>query len=177
MVNQHFYDDILVPIKKDHAKDLFSHIFQSKILDTIQWDGPKSIDDLTNGFAARELEMAKGNIHQFTIIDPQTHKPAGSIDIRLENNMYRADIGLWIGESFQGQGLGTKAVKKITKYGFDILKLEKIEASIFVGNLSSRAVFERCGYSLEGTIRFKTKKYGKLVDEWLFGITKPEFEE
>jgi ribosomal-protein-alanine N-acetyltransferase len=175
-MNKYLFDDILIPIKEKHARELFPHIYKTKIVDTIQWDGPENLEDFERSLAERELQMDKGNLHQFTIIDPQTNKPAGSIDIRPESNLYRADVGLWIGQNFQGQGLGTKAIKSITKYGFQSLNLEKIEASIFVGNLSSRKIFEKCGYSLEGTIRYKTKKYGKLVDEWLFGITKPEIQ-
>jgi RimJ/RimL family protein N-acetyltransferase len=83
-------------------------------------------------------------------------------------------MGLWIGPPFQGKGYATSAVKRILKYGFETLGMQKIEAKIFVGNIASRRVFEKCGFQLEGTIRRAEIKRGKFVDEWLFGILKEE---
>lgn len=172
------YDNkIITPIMGNHAEELFPYVYKTKVVDTIQWNGPDNLKSFIDGFKEREASMSKGSLHQFTILDPETGKPAGSIDIRPETNLFRADIGLWIGESFQGKGLGSQAVRNITRYGFEILNLEKIEASIFVGNKSSRRMFEKCGYSLEGTIRCKTTKYQNYIDEWLFGMIKSDFNK
>ena len=54
------------------------------------------------------------------------------------------------------------------------LRLEKLEATVFVGNVASRRVFEKNGFLLEGTIRRAVKKRGRLVDEWLFGLLPEE---
>jgi RimJ/RimL family protein N-acetyltransferase len=175
-MKQNTFKDIITPVKAEHARELFPYVFKTKVVDTIQWNGPENIEDFTKGLKEREIAMSNGDIHLFTIIDPSSNKPAGSIDIRIEENLYRADVGLWIGEPFQGKGLGSQAIQNITRYGFDVLKLEKIEASIFVGNTASRKAFEAAGYSLEGTIRSKTKKYDQLINEWVFGIIKSEFQ-
>jgi uncharacterized protein (DUF952 family) len=98
----------------------------------------------------------------------------GSIDIRPRNDV-RADIGLWIGSPYHGQGIGSQAVQKITAYGFFSLGLEKIEAEIFVGNQASRRIFEKCGFILEGTRRLSVRKRGQLLDEWNLGITRQDY--
>ena len=168
---------VLIPVEGHHSKELFPMIHNSSITDTIQWDGPESYEELRGGLRERERLMKDGKIHMFTIVDPESGKLAGSIDIRPDAEKFCADVGLWIGESFQGKGLGTKAVKEITAYGFKALELSKVESYIFTGNVASRRIFEKCGYSLEGTIRWKVKKRGKLIDEWILGILSEEYYE
>jgi RimJ/RimL family protein N-acetyltransferase len=167
--------ELLIPVKKEHAAKLFLLIWGTSVTDTILWDGPESIESYESGFAEREKEVARGLRHMQTIVDPESGSFAGTADIRPDSNYLRADIGLWIGTPFQGRGLGTRVVHELTRYGFEVLGLNKIEGSVFVGNDASRRVFEKCGYSLEGTIRSAVRKRGVPVDEWIFGILKAEF--
>ncbi len=150
------------------APYLFPLIYTSKVTDTILWDGPVNFEEYQTALNERQQQHLKGEIHFFTMLENKT-TPIGTINIRPKND-FRADIGLWIGEKFHGKGYGTQAVKEITKYGFEKLKLQKIEATVFVGNLASRKIFENNGFVLEGTIRNAVKKRGVLVDEWLLGI-------
>lgn len=149
---------------------LFPLIYNSPITETIVWDGPSNLTEYKNGLTEREFQHQRGEIHLFTIIE-SSGGPIGSITIRPQT-VFRADIGLWIGLPFHGKGYGTEAVGLITKYGLEKLNLDKIEASIFLGNVASRKIFEKNGYILEGTIRSAVKKRGELVDEWLFGFVR-----
>jgi RimJ/RimL family protein N-acetyltransferase len=164
----------LKPVEEADAIELFSLLHESNVTDTILWDGPESLDSLKRGLREREEWVRAGKCHQFTVIESGSGKRIGSIDIRPYDEPFRGDMGLWIGPPFQGKGYATSAVKRILKYGFETLGMQKIEAKIFVGNIASRRVFEKCGFQLEGTIRRAEIKRGKFVDEWLFGILKEE---
>ena len=163
------------PVKAQDAEELFPLIYKSSITDTICWDGPSSLEDFRSGLKEREHLAQEGAVHQFTIIERKTSKTIGSIDIRPYEELFRGDIGLWIGVPFQGKGYGSEAVRQIVRYGFEELHMEKIEAKIFVGNLASKMVFEKVGFQLEGTLRRCEKKRGRFIDEWVLGILKEEF--
>ncbi|MGZ3771659.1 MAG: GNAT family N-acetyltransferase [Bdellovibrio sp.] len=152
------------------ADFLFPYIHNSPVTDNIVWDGPTTLAEYKDGLNQRETQHLNGEVHFFTIIE-SANNPIGTITIRPQNE-FRADIGLWIGLPFHGKGYGTEAIQLITDYGFDKLKLQKIEALVFVGNLASRKIFEKNGYVLEGTIRSAVKKRGKLLDEWILGLVK-----
>ncbi|MFL5815477.1 MAG: GNAT family N-acetyltransferase [Bdellovibrionia bacterium] len=164
----------LKPVKEADAAELFELLHGSNVTDTILWDGPDSLDTLRRGLKEREELHQEGKCHQFTIVEVSSGKRIGSIDIRPYDDPFRGDMGLWIGLPYQGKGYATNAVKQILKYGFESLRMQKIEAKIFLGNVASRRVFEKCGFQLEGTIRRAEIKRGKFVDEWLFGILKEE---
>ncbi len=164
----------LKPVLGEHAKLLFP-LVTSNITQTIQWDGPSSFEDYETGLTEREQLHKSKKIHMFSIFNVKTNKPIGSIDIRPDSNMFRADIGLWVGEEFHGKGAGTQSVKEITTYGFNKLALKKIEASVFLGNMASRKIFEKNNYKLEGTIRSACLKKNKAIDEWILGITEADY--
>ena len=54
--------------------------------------------------------------------------------------------------------------------------MEKVEACAFLGNLGSRRVLEKCGFAQEGLTRKAVLKRGRWLDEWVFGITREEWE-
>jgi ribosomal-protein-alanine N-acetyltransferase len=162
-------------VEVSDADALFPLIYQTGVTSTICWDGPKSFEDYREGLRKREMEVKDGFTHLFTIVERSTGRQVGSIDIRPYNHPYLSDMGLWIGMPFQGKGYATEAIRQIAAYGFEKLRMEKIEAKIFVGNIASRRAFEKNGFQLEGTIRKGVHKAGEYIDEWLFGLTREDF--
>ena len=161
----------LRPIRGEDADLLYPHLIGTGVPDTLLWDGPASLDEYRTSLSRFAEGTACGELHHFAIVDGE--QPIGCLSVRPENE-FRGDTGLWIGRDFHGRGVGTEAVRLAARYAFDTLKLEKLEATVFVGNVASRRVFEKNGFRLEGTIRRAVKKRGRLVDEWLFGLLPEE---
>lgn len=64
-----------------------------------------------------------------------------------------ASIGYWLGETQEGRGTMTQAVRALTGYAFDHWGLNRVEIRVDVENLRSRAIPERLGFQQEGTLR------------------------
>lgn len=160
------------PLPQD-AVVLFPFVDGTSVCDTLAWDGPESADEYSQGLALRSLQVLAGDKHFFTIVLRETGQPIGSCDLRFENgDTTQANVGLWIGEPFQGKGYGTQVVASLTAYGFGKLGLSKIVADIFVGNWASRRAFEKNGYQLEATQAAALVKRGSPVDEWFLGLSR-----
>lgn len=63
------------------------------------------------------------------------------------------EIGYWCRTRFRGRGLITEAVKAIAAFGFEHLRLARVEALPDERNMASCRVCERAGLRLEGAIR------------------------
>lgn len=168
-------DVYLRPPLPTDADQLYPLLIEGRVTDTIAWDGPESLDELRQGMALRALQVLNGEKHYFTIVEAESDGPIGTCDIRLEAaDASRANVGLWIGEPFQGQGYGTQVIAALVAYGFDQLGLDRIEADVFVGNWASRRIFEKNGFALERTETAALLKRGEPVDEWMFGLDRSE---
>ena len=55
-------------------------------------------------------------------------------------------------------------------YGLLHLGLERVEWKAHVGNVASRRVAEKAGFTFEGTLRAYGSKDGRRVDEWIASL-------
>lgn len=89
----------------------------------------------------------------FGIIEKSSGRFAGCMGIHplLEHN--RAEVGYWLGAPFWGRGLATSALRLLLKFGFETLKLNRVEAGHFDYNPASGRVMEKAGMRFEGLRR------------------------
>ncbi len=97
-------------------------------------------------------------------------KLSGVIGLVVQKDVYQksAEIGYWIGEPFWGNGIATRAVELITKYGFDTLHLNRIYTGVFEYNIASMRVLEKNGFKKEGIFKNAIIKNNKVCDEHRF---------
>jgi len=77
-----------------------------------------------------------------------------------------AEVGWACLPHARGTGVATDAVQALCRWGFAALGLDVVEALIAVGNWPSRAVAEKCGFTVDGTRRHAMPQRGRRVDAW-----------
>jgi len=75
----------------------------------------------------------------------------GSCWFRTDQWHKKAGLAYWVARKHWNKGLATEACRRMIRYGFDEMELERIEASIIVGNDSSVRAAEKIGMTREGT--------------------------
>ena len=79
-----------------------------------------------------------------------------------------AELGYDLSKHCWGTGLMTQAVRRVTQWGFEELALNRIQATVMVGNTRSARVLEKCGFQREGTLREYKICRGQPSDFWIF---------
>lgn len=65
----------------------------------------------------------------------------------------KTEIGYWLSENFQKQGIVTKSVRKLCDYAFQELGINRIQIKCAVGNSASSNIPKRLGFCFEGIER------------------------
>ncbi|PRY14257.1 ribosomal-protein-serine acetyltransferase [Pontibacter ummariensis] len=79
---------------------------------------------------------------------------AGIIDLKEIDFLNRKlEIGYWLGENYQGKGIMYRSCKTLIRYAFRILKMNRIQIKVGVGNSRSSNIPKRLGFTLEGIQR------------------------
>lgn len=112
--------------------------------------------------------------HVFGIFDKGVLK--GSVGLFVQQDVYRfsAELGYYIGEAHWGQGLATKAIRAIIKYGFKELELNRIYAGVFENNKTSFRVLEKNGFVLEGIKKQGVYKNNQILDEYFYALIRKQ---
>jgi RimJ/RimL family protein N-acetyltransferase len=82
-----------------------------------------------------------------------------------------AELQIRIGEwSEHGRGYGTEAIKQLTKFGFEVLKLHRIGLHVFANNMQAIRAYQKAGFKIEGCLKEAVCIEGKFIDVVLMGI-------
>jgi len=106
----------------------------------------------------------------------ENKKLIGTIDLRntqLINNC--GEIGYVISNKYWNNGIMTEAVKRVIMFGFNEMKLNRIEAYCEVENIGSARVMEKAGMQFEGVLREKIYIKNKYRSMKMYSILKSEY--
>jgi RimJ/RimL family protein N-acetyltransferase len=77
------------------------------------------------------------------------------------------EIGFWTAKEHRGNGYITEAATAASRWAFTDLSIDRVEWRAEVGNTGSRAVAERAGFTVEGTLRSAINNKGVRRDCWV----------
>jgi RimJ/RimL family protein N-acetyltransferase len=91
--------------------------------------------------------------HQFAML--LDDRIVGSIGLQ-ESTTRSAVLGYWCVPEVRGRGIATRALRLLTRYGFEELGLERLELTVDPDNVASQRVAEKAGFTREGVLRSHT---------------------
>jgi len=111
------------------------------------------------------------------IITLKDRKPIGTVAFLNHDSVNRkAELRKLIGDSeYRGKGYGKEATKYWIKYGFEILKLQKIYLNTTETNFHNIKINEELGFKVEGILRDEILMDGIPHDVLRMGLLNENF--
>ena len=171
------YTDGVFAIRRYQAQDvhpLYEAARESidQIYPWMEWCHPRfSMKDSTAWVMSRDHDWNTGTEYSFVIIDATTRQFLGGCGINGVNRGHRfANLGYWIRTSATRKGAATAASKLLARFGFEELKLIRIEIVVAIGNKASERVAEKLGALREGILRRRLMIGTKAHDATMFSL-------
>jgi RimJ/RimL family protein N-acetyltransferase len=140
---------------------------------------PLTSADPVNGEQTREFfeEVVSGDDSVNLLICVEGgDEPVGDIVLfKIQDRRRWAEIAISIAPEHWGNGYATEASELIVDYAFSERNLHRLQTRVIEPNDASARVWEKLGFTLEGTLRENqyydgeyvgTRYYGLLEDEW-----------
>lgn len=164
--------------EKRHAEEIYRLIDQERdhLRKWMAWvDNTKSVEDIEANIEDSLMQFAKND--GFVAGIWYNGRLAGTIGLHSINWKHKStSIGYWLGQEFMGKGIMTKACRAIVEFAFDELGLHRIEIQCAEGNLKSRAIPERLGFTKEGVSRESEFLYDHYVTHIVYGMLSDEWK-
>ncbi len=94
----------------------------------------------------------------------------------LDGRNQHAEVGYDLAKAYWRQGIMTEALKPVLRFGFEVLKLHRLEANVTEGNIASAKTLLKMGFQQEGVWRERAYLRGQFYDLLQFGLLRREFE-
>ena len=85
-------------------------------------------------------------------------------------------IGISVAGEWQGKGVGTALMAAAVDLADNWLNLTRLELKVYADNVAAIHLYERFGFSYEGTLRQHAFRNGKYVDSNVMGRLRPAKE-
>lgn len=117
-------------------------------------------------------EIAHGTGIPFLIFDKASNRLAGGITLgNIRHGVAQSgQIGYWMGVDHAGKGQMLEALNLVVGFGFETLRLHRIEAACIPDNARSIRVLEKAGFQREGLLRSYLRINGVWQDHFLYAL-------
>jgi RimJ/RimL family protein N-acetyltransferase len=124
----------------------------------------------TEFIATRDPERMAGRELALAIVD-HGDTLLGAIGMsNFDWSDHRGEIGYWMARDARGRGLGTRAVRLLSRWAIDALALERVELLANPANEGSQRLAERAGFTREGLLRRYRTRHGVREDLVMFSL-------
>jgi RimJ/RimL family protein N-acetyltransferase len=107
----------------------------------------------------------EGSMFTFGVFLP-TGGLAGMLALTMRS-LGTAEVGFWTAKEHRGHRYTSEATLAAARWAFTRMAIDRVEWRAEVGNHASRAVAERAGFTVEGTLRSSLNNKGVRRDCWV----------
>ncbi|MEM7737243.1 MAG: GNAT family protein [Deinococcota bacterium] len=182
----HVDDDLSLVLLEPHlAEELYELVDANRdhLRAWLPWvDAQTSAED-SNAFILSSLKTfaQRKGVSTGMVYKGQLVGTLGSHD--HDDNVKSAEIGYWISQEFQGQGIVSYGCKALCRYLFEVRGLNRLMIRCATGNAKSCAIPERLGFTREGVLRQCAVGLGDapgapeiLYDMVIYGLLRAEYD-
>lgn len=122
-------------------------------------------------FATCRTGWETGSAFEYGIFCQETGEFLGGTglnDIRQQHKF--CNLGYWIRQSRQRQGIASRCIQALSTHGFHQLGLQRIEIVVALGNHASEGVAIKAGALHEGIARNRLHIHGRSVSAHMFSL-------
>lgn len=142
------------------------------------WQTPYSMEDAEKVVSALVvMEGPKDKEWWMAVIaDPDTDEALGDLAVHLSWEGRTAEVGYTLTKAHWGRGYAIEALSAMVEYLFEDLGVTRQFGMLHPHNPASAMVLERTGFLFEGHTRLSFWLGDEVSDDWIYGLTRPDWE-
>lgn len=167
---------VLQRVTEDDTDDLFAYTRDADLLHHLPLDVTPARDDALACVRAFGAMYDAHRVAPWGITRKDTGRHIGLVGFESWNVVTdRAELGFLIARDQWGQGFATEAARRAMRFGFERMRLNRIEARVTPGNTASRMLLTKLGMRYEGLLREHSWWRGAYRDLELYALLAREF--
>ena len=169
---------VLRQLTVDDSENWFKNLSDEEVAVLIGMEPLESVDDsksIINRFNDR-YEKKNGMAWAITLKEDEGFIGTCSYE-KIDSHNLSGEIGYDLLKIYWGHGFMAEALNAIINYGFDSLRLNRIEAHTAALNLASRNLLRRLGFFEEAIFRESSIFRGEFRDDCQYSLLRREWND
>ncbi len=167
---------VLRPVHESDVEDLFEVYSDAEVLRFMPLRLREKIEDIEAKVAWFLKRYKDGKPAPWVIVLKETNKVIGLCGFFhwVERFAY-AEIMNLLARDYWGQGIMTEAKRAVIAYAFSEMGLNRIQSSVYPGNVASLRVNEKLGFKVVGIVPEYAYYKGSYWDRMVLSLLKSDF--
>ncbi len=169
---------LLRKVTLNDTADLFEYASDPQVATYVLWDQHRTQEDSRRYLAYMIEKYTRSDVGEWGIVHKKDGKFIGTCGYMWWNTLHcRAEIGYALSRKYWNRGLMTEAVRRVLKFGFEKMELNRVEARCMPGNGASEKVMKKVGMKYEGLMRKQAFASGTFHDLKMYAILREEYKQ
>jgi ribosomal-protein-alanine N-acetyltransferase len=167
---------LLTEIKPKHAEDILRHFSNHQVIRYLDFTPMQSLQDASQliNFLANRFKDERGIRWGITL--KGHHVLIGTCGYNSWAKRKRqAELGYDLGPTYWRRGIASEAVQAVLQFGFETMKLRKIEAFIAPENTASKQFIKGLGFYYDRSVHEFQSSTGRLARMMVFSLKKEQW--
>ncbi|NND04603.1 MAG: GNAT family N-acetyltransferase [Acidimicrobiia bacterium] len=169
---------IIRPFTLEDAVGLAARRNEAEVSEHQNWIVPYPLEEAER--ITRELVAMDGPADEewwmAIVCDASTGETLGDLALHLTSKARTAEIGYSFSRQHWGNGYAVEATAALIEFLFETVGVTRVFGMLHPDNVASAMVLERCGLLFEGHTRSSFWLGDEVSDDWIYGMTRPDWE-
>lgn len=168
---------VLAALAEGDAPDLLAHFGDPQVVEWLDIEPLTSLAEARETVAWAQARLAAGKGLRWSIRSEAGGAFVGTCGFNslVLDRGRRGEIAYDLSRAWWGRGVMDAVLPLVIAFGFEALRLRRLEAMVTPGNRHSCALLERWGFACEGVLKDYGYWKGRYFDQLLYALTASGF--
>jgi RimJ/RimL family protein N-acetyltransferase len=140
------------------------------------WEPPRDLAEAREYIQSFQDEVALEWAYHFAVVRREDQALVGVANLyHIDAAASEAEIGLWLGQAYWGQGLQQEVSRLLLEFGFVGLGLDRLLFRVAVENGRARSAFLKLGVTERGRVLLFSRPQDRMVEHLVYGLEAEEW--
>ena len=166
---------LLRKMRPDDAEAMFAYASNPEVTRYVLWETHGSIKESEDFLRFANEGYERGDFGGWGVVLKTSGAFVGTCGLEAAPEHSRAELGYVLAREHWGRGLMPEVVRRVIRFCFERMDLNRVEARCIAENTASARVMEKAGMSYEGTLRGREYIKGAHRDMKMYSILRREY--
>ena len=160
------------------CRQIFAYASDPDVTPYMAWDRHRSLVDTRRFLNASAAANYRAGELDYAICERDNpEKAIGGMGVYWRSRSHGVmEFGYVLAKPYWGRGYVPEVGRRLLKYAFETLEVQRIYAPVLSENTKSRRAAEKMGMTLDGVLRASLWIRGRRWDEMIFSILRSEVD-